>query len=123
MGINNRPPHHRFGLPAWPVVPPRLWLTGAASLVLGISLCFTHELWRYHPLAGVWSKVLLGVLLQWGGVQAINVLINWLVAYAGSRWVRLLMAFLVVGLGTFIAVLLVEAFLCTCSGIYLLLLR
>ena len=80
----------RWHLP-WPVVPPRLWGTGAALAVVSISLIFRQEIWAGHPRAGQWSQVAAGGLLLLAGLQAIGVLWAWQKACSGPGWLRLLL--------------------------------
>ncbi|MBO2011411.1 hypothetical protein J4E00_20270 [Siccationidurans soli] len=63
----------RWKLP-WPVVPPRLWGTAAATAMAITSLIFNQELWPHHPQARQWSWILLAMLLQAGAFQLILVL-------------------------------------------------
>ena len=74
----------------WPQVPTRLWGTIVAVAVVGLSLFFNQEIWPAHPAAVRWSHVVLGTLLQAGGVQLIGVLRVWRNACAGPGWLRLL---------------------------------
>lgn len=83
---------NRNWLPPWPVVPPRLWLTAAGGMMAGLSLLFQQEIWPYHPRAGLWGWLALGLLVQAVGIQLIRVLMGWLRAYTGPRWVQLVMA-------------------------------
>ena len=104
-------------LPPWPQVPPRLWLTGVALVVVSLSLSFNREIWPQHLLAAPWSRVLLGVLLQAAGIQIIAMLRAWREACAGPGWVRLLLWCGVMAVGLGITVLLAVAFLFTCFNL------
>ena len=97
-----------------PVVPPQLWLTGAAIGVAGLSLFFENELWPNHPQATMWSWSALAMLLQAAAVQTIAVLWRWPAAYAGPRWVRWLIraAAGAVGLGIALSMLLLAVGSC-----------
>lgn len=78
-------------LPLWPVVPPRLWLTAAATAGVGLSIVFRMEIWPHHPKAHLWSWIVLGLLVLAGGLQVIKVLRIWLREYRGPGWMRLLL--------------------------------
>lgn len=77
--------------PQWPVVPPRLWLTVAATVIAGLSLFFQQEIWSHKPTAELWTLIVLGLLMQFGGAQVIGMLRVWLREYRGPGWMRLLM--------------------------------
>lgn len=104
---------HRWSLP-WPVVPPRLWGTAAASAVAIASLVFNQELWPHHPQAVRWSWLALLVLLQAGAIQVIFVLWDWPAACAGPAWMRLLVRALVLAAITGIAVVQVWMLCISC---------
>lgn len=84
--------YNRNWLPQWPVVPPRLWLTAAGGVVAGLSLLCQQEIWPHHPKAELWGWLALGFSVQIIGIQTINVLMAWLRAYHGPRWMQLIMA-------------------------------
>lgn len=78
-------------LPQWPVVPPRLWLTAAATIIAGLSLLFEKEIWSPKATAELWSFMLLVFLMPVGGIQLIRMLRVWQREYRGPGWMRLLM--------------------------------
>ena len=78
-------------LPPWPVIPPRLWLTGAGVGLAILSLVFGQEIWPAHPQAERWALATLILLMQMVGIQAIVVLCRWPSTYAGPGWMRLAM--------------------------------
>lgn len=75
-------------LPPWPVVPARLWLTGAGASLVVLNLIFRQEIWPSHPLAESWSAALLVLLVLAGGLQTIGVLWHWPQNYAGPTWLE-----------------------------------
>jgi hypothetical protein len=83
-------PSLRWSLP-WPVVPPRLLGTAAASAVAVASLVFNQEIWPHHPQAVQWTLLALVVLVQAGGLQVMLVLWAWPAAVTGPGWLRLLL--------------------------------
>jgi hypothetical protein len=102
---------------AWlpcPVVPPQLWLTGAAIGIAGLILYFEDELWPHHPQAIMWSWSALATLLQVAAVQTIAALWRWPAAYAGPRGVRWIIraAAGAVGLGITLLMLLLAVGSC-----------
>jgi hypothetical protein len=105
---------NRNWLPPWPVVPPRLWLTAAGGVVAGLSVVFQREIWPHHPKAEIRSLIVLGLLVQAGGIQLIRVLMAWLRTYQGPRWAQLIMAFAVFPVCFAVALLLLGVFLLTC---------
>jgi hypothetical protein len=107
---------NRNWLPTWPVVPPRLWLTAAGVALVGLSVIFQQEIWPLHPKAGLWSLIVLGVLVQGGGIQLITVLIVWLRAYQGPRLGHFIMACAVFPACFAGALLLLGIFFATCLG-------
>lgn len=78
-------------LPAWPVVPAQLWLTGAGAMLAVLSLVFRREIWSAHVPALEWSWVTLVVMVQAAGVQLIKMMFRWLNTYVGPGWMRLIM--------------------------------
>lgn len=108
---------NRNWLPPWPVVPARLWLTAAGGVVAALSVIFQREIWPHHPKAERWSLIVLGVLVQGGGIQLIKVLMAWRRAYQGPRWGQLLMACAVFPACFAGALLLLGVFLVTCFGL------
>ncbi|MFC6224063.1 hypothetical protein ACFP2F_12505 [Hymenobacter artigasi] len=107
----------RNWLPPWPVVPPRLWLTAAATMVVGLSIIFENEIMPNHPKAQLWSWVVLGVLVQVGGVQVLSMLRAWLRAYHGPGVVRLLMWGIVLPAYVVLSPLLLFTCVFTCYGL------
>ena len=101
-------------LPPWPVVPARLWLTGAGAGLALLSLIFRQEIWPSHPQAQLWSWATLILLVQAGGIQAIGVLWRWPAAYAGPGWMRLLVHGVAWAAGIGIAILLLLLLLLSC---------
>ena len=95
LGMMNDRNYWQRVLPPWPVVPARLWLTGAGAGLAVLNLIFERELWPGHPQAGRWGWATLALLLLAGGGQALVVLWRWPAAYAGPRWVRLVLRGLV----------------------------
>ena len=78
-------------LPAWPVVPPRLWLTAGAAGLACCSLAFEQELWPRHPGAWGWSVAVLVASVLVGMFQVDHLLWRWAGAYPGPRWIRFLL--------------------------------
>ncbi|MEL5995962.1 hypothetical protein AAFH49_17235 [Hymenobacter segetis] len=78
-------------LPQWPVVPPRLWLTAAATIIAGLGIIFRMEIWPHHPKAHLWNWIVLGLLLQAGGIQVIRVLRAWLQECHGPGLIRIML--------------------------------
>ncbi|WP_216680164.1 hypothetical protein [Hymenobacter siberiensis] len=107
----------RSWLPPWPVVPPRLWLTAAAIVVAGLSIFFENEIMPNHHKAQLWSWVVLGALVQVGGVQLLRVLRAWLRAYHGPGVVRLLMWGIVLPAYIFLSPLLFFTCVFTCVAL------
>jgi hypothetical protein len=103
----------QWSLP-WPVVPPRLWGTAAASAVAIISLVFNQEIWPHHPQAKQWSWLVLALLLQAGAIQIIMVLWGWPAAFAGPGWMRLLLRAVVLAAIVGIAVVQVWVLCISC---------
>lgn len=58
----------------WPVLPPQLWLTGAAIALRLLSLVFNRQIWMLHPHAVEVKVAALVVLLLLGGTQTLVVL-------------------------------------------------
>lgn len=73
-----------------PEIPLRLWLTGAAILLVILSLIFYEELWSNQRQALSWNLALLALLLLAAGGQTIAVLWRWPGSYSGPVWMRLL---------------------------------
>ena len=78
-------------LPAWPVVPPRLWLTAGVAGLACLSLGFEQELWSRHPAAWRGSVAVLVVSFLAGMFQVDGLLWRWADAYPGPRWIRFLL--------------------------------
>ncbi len=93
-------------LASTPVLPLRLWATGGAIGLVGLSLYFNKELWPHHPQAQNWGWATLVFLLLAAGAQTIIVLWKWPGPYVGPAWLQLLIraASSVIGIG--IAVLM-----------------
>lgn len=77
--------------PNWPVPPPMLWLTGAGCLLCVLVLCFEKELWTDRGDTRRWLLTALFILLLAGVWQTLRMLWRWLAAYAGPRWMALLL--------------------------------
>ena len=101
-------------LPPWPVVPARLWLTGAGCGLAMLSLIFRQELWPSHPQMELRSWVAMLLLVQAGGVQAMAVLCRWSRAYVGPGWMRLTVRVVAWAVGIGIAILLLILLLLIC---------
>ena len=84
--------------PPLPPVSPRLWFTAVGVGLAGLSLCFQRELWPHQPQAPLWSAALLVALLLWGWFQGQQLLLRWVDAYAGPRWMRFLLKAAALGL-------------------------
>ena len=95
--------HWKQVVAPWPVLPPQLWLTGAATALTLLSLVFNREIWMLHPYAVEVNVAALVVLLLLGGTQILVVLWKWPRVCTGPRWVRLLVRLAAVGLRTGIA--------------------
>ncbi len=80
-----------ISLPPAPELPRSLWLTGGALLLALLSYGFRAELWPGHPAAGGWSLALLPLLVVAGILQLLHALSNWLEAFPGPGWLRLLL--------------------------------
>lgn len=93
-------------LPAWPVVPTRLWLTLAGAGLTGLSLCFKAELWPSTPRAAEWSGVVLAILVLVGWCQGLQVAWNMTRSYAGPWPIRFFLQLAVAGIFGVSAVLL-----------------
>lgn len=101
-------------LPPWPVVPARLWLTGAGTALVVFSPVFNEEIWLSHPLAVPWGLALLGLLVLAGGVQAIGVLWRWPQNYAGLGWLKAALRGAAAAASIGIAILLLMLWLLSC---------
>lgn len=104
-------------LPPWPVVPPRLWLTLAASVVVGLSIFFQEEIWPHRPLAKMGSWVVLGLLMQVGGIQLIRGLWAWVGEYCGPRWMQFMLVSAVLPVCFVVALVLLVVFLLLGCGL------
>ena len=93
-------------LPPWPVVPPRLWLTGAGTGLVALSPVFSQEIWTHPRPAQEWSWVALALLLLAGGAQSIAVLLRWPAAYTGPAWMRVVVRTAALGSGIGITILM-----------------
>lgn len=84
-------------LPAWPVVPARLWLMVAAVAVAAVNLCFYSEIWP-NTLGAyrLWQVVALASAAVLGA-ELLLVLWRWPLAYTGPRWVRFLFRTVMLG--------------------------
>ncbi|WP_460616590.1 hypothetical protein [Hymenobacter ruber] len=109
--------YNRNWLPPWPVVPPRLWLTAAATIIVGLSIIFRMEIWPHHYRVQEWSCIVLGLLLQAIGVQVINMLMAWLRDYRGPGWMRLLMWGAILPIYGAVVLLIVVFVLFTCFSL------
>ncbi|MGY3088950.1 hypothetical protein ACVWYF_001990 [Hymenobacter sp. UYAg731] len=109
--------YNRNWLPPWPVVPSRLWLTAAATVMVGLSIVFRMEIWPHHPKAHLGSWIVLGLLMQAGGIQVIRMLRVWLREYRGPIWVRLLMWGTVLPVYGAVVLLIVGFILFTCFSL------
>lgn len=103
--------------PQWPVMPPRLRLTAAATVVVGLSLYFQQEIWPHHPRAEPWGWLALSVLMQFGGIQLIKALWVWVGEYRGPRWGQLIVAGAVFLACFGMAMLLLALCVLTCFGL------
>ena len=104
-------------LPPWPVVPPRLWLTAAATVVVSLSIFFENEIMPNHHKAQLWVWVVLGALVQVGGAQVLSMLRTWLRVYHGPGVVRLLMWGIVLPAYIILSPLLLVTCIFTCCGL------
>lgn len=93
-------------LPAWPVVPARLWLTLAGVGLAMLSLVFRAELWATTPHAESWnwSVLLLMLLASW--LQTLPVVWGVSLTYTGPWWMRLLLMLVAVSFVGFSILLL-----------------
>ena len=78
----------QWAMPPWPVVPARLWLTGAGPVLAVLSLAFRQEKWPHHPQVAPWNRATPALLAQIRGVQVIRVLRRWAGIHAGLSWTR-----------------------------------
>jgi hypothetical protein len=104
-------------LPGWPLVPLRLWLLGAASGLVGVSLLFEQEVWPHHPQAPGWHWATLALLLHAAGYETLRVLWRWPAAYTGPYLLRLVFRSVVLAVCTGLGLLLLVAFVLTCVGV------
>lgn len=97
----------KSGLPPWPLVPPRLWLTVAGVGLAGLSLWFKEEIWPNRPHVGLWAWAAITLLVGAAGWQAVRVLLAWPFTYDGPRWMRFLLGCVALAVGIGIAIITV----------------